>query len=246
MQKNTKSVHLALLIWLGLFLLISVSASAETGKAVTTGAIDSGWELVFEDDFNRDELGDDWAVFEGVWEVEDGGLVGSGTLISTEGFPQRGRPGFLRMEFEVRTDVQPFFLLPGAAADDVSVSDLSSFIHGPPHTGEPGAVRPTRRGYFFQFGGMMNRHNRIRRAGVEVVADTDPSVLIEPGKLYTIVVENDEGDLRLIVDGETVLEFEDQMIISGEGFDRVGFYFYTRSRVENVRVFTKRMPDGFL
>lgn len=227
-------------------LVFAVPAGAGTVAVSTVGTADAEWTLVFEDDFNRDEIGDGWTVFEGDWDVVDGGLVGSGTLISSSGFPQQGRPGFLRMEFQVRSDAQPFFLLPGADASDVSVSDLSSFIHSPPYTGEQNAARPTRSGYFFQFGGMMNEHNRIRRIGVELTADTDPAVRIEPGKLHTVVVENDEGQLRLTVDGKTVLEFEDGMILSGEGFDRVGFYFYTRARVENVKVFVKRLPDGFL
>ena len=65
----------------------------------------AGWHLVFHDDFDRKELGDKWTVIDGKWSVADGALIGSGTLISTRGFPADNAAGFQRLEFEAVDDV---------------------------------------------------------------------------------------------------------------------------------------------
>lgn len=224
---------------------------SNTAEAAPTDAEAAGWELIFTDAFERDALGPDWEVVEGTWTVDDGALVGSGTLICARGFPGPDPhrtlpgtppPGFIRLEFKARTDVRPFVLLPGLPPPEVSVSDLSSFIHANP---ADGSTRPTRTGYFFQFGGFLNTRNMIRRAGNEVVAQQDPEIKITPDKLHHIIVENDEGTLRLIVDGQTVFEHQETSSIMGNDFDRVGFYFYTQTRLEEVRVYVKRLPDGY-
>jgi hypothetical protein len=209
------------------------------------------WELVFTDTFDREELGENWEVVEGKFKLENGALVGSGSLMSSRGFPGPdphriipggAPPGFIRLEFEARTAVQPFVLLPGAPPPKVSISDLSSFIHVPPYDSE---TCPTVTAYFFQFGGFMNTRNLIRRKGTVVVEQEDPDILIVPDKLHHIVAENDEGMLRLIVDGQTVFEKEEKGNIMGDDFDRVGLYLYTKTRVEKVRVFVKRVADGY-
>ena len=206
-------------------------------------AADDGWDLVFSDDFNRAELGGDWQVVDGNWTIENGSLAGSGAIVSSRGFPAGHPAGFLRLEFEAVTNVKPFILMPGGPPPVVSVSDMSSFIHAqPPETAGP--VWQT--GYFFQFGGFMNTQNRIRRAGQELVADGSPKKLITPDKVHRVVVENDQGTLRLIVDGELLLEQADRASIAGEGYDRVGFYFYTAAKVNYVKVYTKRLPDDLI
>jgi len=55
---------------------------------------DEEWTLQWTDDFDRAEIGPDWRVLEGAWHIEDGELVGSGTLQCTRDFP-----GFQRVEY---------------------------------------------------------------------------------------------------------------------------------------------------
>ncbi len=33
-------------------------------------------------------------------------------------------------------------------------------------------------------------------------------------------------------------------LVFQDDFDRIGFYFYTAAKVSNVKVYTKRLPDG--
>lgn len=211
----------------------------------------AGWELIFTDTFDREALGEHWEVLDGAWKIADGALVGSGTLVSARGFPGPDPhrtlpgtppPGFIRLEYAVRTDVRPLILLPSAPVPKVSVSDLGAFIHAPPPDAN---TNPLQNGYFFQFGGFMNTRNMIRRAGNVLVEQQDPEIRIVQDKLHRIVVENDEGTLRFSVDGQTLFEHPEPVSIMGDGVDRVGFYFYTQARLEHVRVYVKRLDDGY-
>ncbi len=214
----------------------------------------AGWELVFEDDFDRDELGEDWEVVSGNWKVEDGYLQGSGTLISSRGFPGRERendtialpgeasPAFQRLEFEAQSDVDPI-LMPGTVPE-VSMGDLSSFIHA--QWTEESSASPWDTGYFFQFGGFHNTRNRIARQGADVIDDVDSEHRIIPDKTHTIVVENDEGHLRFFLDGELLYEHEEELSIVGHENACVGLYFYTNARVSNLKVYVKRLPEFYI
>ncbi len=203
-------------------------------------AEEAGWELFFEDDFDRDELGDDWEVVDGNWKVEEGYLRGSGCLISSRGFPGEDPPGFQRLEFEARTDVQPIMLIPGMTPE-VSVGDLSSIIHAQSPEEAEGSIWGS--GYFFQFGGFHNTRNRIARKDNNLVDDRDTEHVIEPDEMHHIVVENDEGTLRMYVDGKLLYEYEERFSLMGVGQDRVGFYFYTAGQIHNVKVYLKRLPS---
>lgn len=212
------------------------AAAAPRERVALVPAEQAGWELVFSDDFKRAELGDNWQVVEGNWEIDDNTLFGSGTLLSAKGFSD----GFIRMEFSAATDVRPIMLLPGGPPPTISVCDTSSIIHAQPAGAGTSGVAPTRSGYFFQFGGFMNTQNRIRKMGQELVAERDPAIVIVPDQVQHVVVENDNGNLRMFVDGELALATNDPAPLSGEGQDRVGFYFYTAVRVHDIKVYQKR------
>ncbi|MCA1808010.1 MAG: DUF4838 domain-containing protein [Kiritimatiellia bacterium] len=205
--------------------------------ATLEAAEQAGWDLVFHDDFERDELGDDWQVVEGVWTVSDGALRGAGTLASARGFPADGAPAYLRMEYEAHTDVQP-----SAEGVPVAVSDLSAVLQG--KTDDPDQPDFLKTGYFFQFGWKMNRRTRISKAGFPVVSDNAPETVIEPDKIHKIVVENDHGHLRMFVDSNLVIDSQENQSILGGGHDRVGLYFFTAAKVSNVKVYVKRLTGG--
>ena len=82
------------------------------------------WKLVFDDRFDRDELGDGWRVTAGNWEIVDGTLRGSGAIVSTRGFPGGDEMGFQRMEFEAVTDVQTLDTLGTGDAATPQVGDI--------------------------------------------------------------------------------------------------------------------------
>ncbi|MFA7158851.1 MAG: DUF4838 domain-containing protein [Kiritimatiellia bacterium] len=218
------------------------AAADAPGKAAgLEPAEKAGWELAFSDDFKRKELGNNWQILEGNWKVEDGALRGSGTLVSTLGFPGDNSPAFQRMEFEVVSDVRPEEMLGQKSAEPLPVSDFSSILHGKVDADKPDLLGS---GYFFQFGWKMNKRNRISRSGQPLIADDNPSTLIVPGKTHKIVVENDGGELRMFVNGELAIAGRDAQSIHGDDHDRVGLYFFTAAKVFNVKVYTRRLSGG--
>jgi hypothetical protein len=211
------------------------ACAAET--ASTPPAEQAGWTLAFRDDFNRSELGENWKVLDGQWIVKDGWLRGTGTLIAAHGFPEDNSPAFQRLEFDAVTDVQPIIFFKNKPKPRVVVGDLSSFLQV--RVGDSGKF-PWTSGYFFQFGGQNNEVNRIQRAKVDLQVDWHPKTLITSDKLHLIVAENDQGHVRLIVDGIVVLDAVDKQFLLGEGQDRMGFFFYTAAKVDQVKVYVKR------
>ena len=205
-------------------------------KAETTPSNDTklreakaaGWHLVFQDDFDREELGDKWTIIDGKWSVADGSLTGSGTLISTKGLPADNTAGFQRLEFEAAT----------TSPADAKVSDLSSFIHC---EHKPDIREPWKSGgYFFQFGGRYNTVTQLTRGGDSL--RISPDTQITPKRVHKIVMENDRGELRCFVDGKAVFVEREKSSLVGKSQNHIGFYFYTPARVRRVRVYAKGLP----
>ncbi|MFA7158698.1 MAG: hypothetical protein WC299_05290 [Kiritimatiellia bacterium] len=201
----------------------------------------SGWKLLFSDDFKRNELGKDWVAVDGEWKVENGYMRGSGTLISAKGIPADYPPGYQRLEFEAATDVQPIIFFKDKPKPKVMVGDLSSFIHAQPP--DKAKKSPLQTGYFFQFGGLHNTLNQLQRAGASLLKDEDPVHMLVPDQKYRVVLENDKGTVRCIVDGKVIMETKEKQAIFGQDYDRVGFYFYTAAKVFGVKVYVKRLPN---
>ena len=205
----------------------STATTTPSSNAKLREAKESGWHLVFQDDFERKELGDKWTIIDGKWSVADGSLIGSGTLISTKGFPADKTAGFQRLEFEAAT----------TSPANSQVSDLSSFIHCEHTT----SVRePWSGGYFFQFGGRYNTVTQLTRGGDSL--RINPEAQITPRRMHTIVMENDRGEVRCFVDGKAVFVEREKSSLVGKSQNHVGFYFYTPARVRRVKVYAKSQP----
>ena len=168
-----------------------------------------GWDLAFQDTFDRQELGENWEELSGEWMIEDGRLVGKGEILCLKGLP-----GNQRLEFDCQAKEDACDLT------GILVADESGFASG----------------YFFGFGSEYNAYSKLLVAGVEV---QQHDALIVPGKTHHVVCQSDDGKLTHIVDGKTVLQFEDPQPIQGPDQQRIGFYVYSWGQIDNVRVYTK-------
>lgn len=200
---------------------------SSTDKTVLKEARSAGWHLVFKDDFDRETLGDKWKILDGKWKIVDGALTGSGTLISSKGFPADNAAGFQRLEFEAMT-ISPA---------KTKVSDLSSFIQCELQLEKR---EPWRSGYFFQFGGRYNSVTQLTKVDESLSLNTER--IISPRKVHKIVVENDRGELRCFVDGKPVFIEQEKQSIVGKKHNHVGFYFYTPAKIRRVKVYVKGLP----
>jgi hypothetical protein len=179
------------------------------------------WTLAFSDDFQRDELGDDWKIIAGDWRIEDGNLVcgtGHSEIVINKTFP-----GCQRIEFQAVTHAE-------------RPCDFSPIIHS--------AGKGTRRsdgGYLLQFGGAGNTLNRVLRAD-QLLDDRSADRFIEPGRLHTVVAELDGDTVRLTVDGDTIVEGHDPEPLIGPGHEIAGLYMYRETSIDNLKIYTSE-PD---
>ena len=184
-------------------------------SAAAVAPIEDGWTLQFSDDFERDELGEDWNAVAGHWQIVDGTLVAehpagnSCKLVCTKAFP-----GSQRLEYDCCTDK------PG---------DLSAVIGANP-TGS------WESGYFFGFGSNNNMSSKLLVRGADTGFYFGP---IEPGTVYHVVCQRDGDTLTHIVDGKVLKTHKDPRPLTGEGHQNISLYIWEAGRIDNVRVYTK-------
>lgn len=202
-----------------------------------------GWTVHLSDSFDRDEprdgLGDDWLAVDGQWMLEQGAMVGRGLVISTRGFPGKERhrtlpgespPGFIRLEFDVQWPAK-------------SKPAFDAYIHTSAHDEDK---PPRQTGYAFALQAGDQPRVTLHREGQQLVSQEFQQELLKPRKVHRIVVENDQGRLRLTIDGQRLLDQEELESFMGEGYDHVGLHFPTQVKLRRVRVLVKQLEDGFI
>ena len=184
------------------------------GPATTA---DPAWRPAFEDDFERNELGNAWIV-RGQATIEHGRLqlIGPGSVALIA----RPFAADVRLEFDAAA-------WPGAPP-----CDLSATIAAHPDRGYT---------YLLAFGGQNNRVNQLIGPGVHLV-DEKPPLRIEPGRTYHLVATREGRRLTYEVDGRRVLEAPVENIVGGPGFDHVGLVTWAGMLADNVRVYERVTP----
>ncbi|MHC4740819.1 MAG: hypothetical protein ACYS8Z_02840 [Planctomycetota bacterium] len=182
------------------------------------------WVLKFSDDFERDELGGRWTSNDAV--IRDGrllvGVKGPACAKLVAGFPSDVRIEFTAEAYE------------GRPPCDLSVTLAAE------------RFREMSWNYLLAFGGVNNTVNKLtggRR--LKGMRDENPKRLIEPGRVYEMVAFKEGKRLSLIVDGEVLLEGEDEEIMGGPGFDAVGLVTWHGMYVDNVRVYERKKPHPY-
>lgn len=197
---------------------VLVLAALAPAGAAAADASPPGWQLAWEDNFDRVEVGDGWLVTSGKASIRDGRLLlegGGATILTTRPF----KPDVM-LEFDAQA-------VPGVPA-----CDLSATIGGNPDHGY---------GYLFAFGARYNQVNQLLGRGVRQV-DEKPPFVIEHGKTYHIVARQEGKRLTYTVNGVKLLDAVTDGLAAGPGFDRVGLVTWTAMLVDNVRVHERIQP----
>jgi hypothetical protein len=175
----------------------------------------AGWTLQFSDDFERQDLGNDWRSVAGDWRIVRGVLTtGAPSGNSYKLLCLKDFPGAQRLEYDASTDT-PGDLSAVLAADQNGAWDS---------------------GYFFGFGSDENQSSKLRIQGGE------PHFYfgkVEPGKVYHVVCQREGDTVTHTVDGKTLLTFKDPKPLTGEGHRRISLYIWPAGRMDNVKVYTK-------
>jgi len=179
------------------------------------------WDLVYEDDFEREEVGEVYRPSRAELSIEDGALLieggGASCIIEKPFAPD------VRLEFD--TWSKP----------DRPACDLSAVMAVNPLGGYS---------YLLAFGGRSNQAHQLIGHNVGHVID-NPSRVIEHGQRYHMVATKEGKTLTYEVDGEVLLQDTDPDVLGGPGFDRIGFITWAGMYVDNVKVYerSEKHPD---
>lgn len=211
------AVALPLLILLAVGLGILANMQAEQARH---------WNLVFEDTFDRQDVGSNWEMSKGHADIIDGNLVisGSGNVEARLLVPHAP---LVRLEFEARIP------------EGVHVCDMSAYMFTTPGVHDY-YYEPD--GYLFGFGVGNNSRSLLRRSGHIMSLRDD--VLIQSGKWHHVVCEKDVSSVRLIVDGVEQLAVQDHY---PPRFDdkmyAVLYTFKSTMQIRSVRLYAKSVAE---
>ena len=171
------------------------------------------WQLAFQDEFNRNELGADWKIVRGNWQIKNGALSGRGDAV----YINRKFPGDQKLEFDawVNPDQSPCDL-------DGILGDMDMSPYG-------------NKGYLFAFGTYGNNFSKINRNKTQIVKIASP--VIVTGKRHHVVCEKSGSNLLWKIDGKVVATYQEPFQSLNGNY--IGFYIDSAGQIDNVKVYTR-------
>jgi len=160
------------------------------------------------DDFEREDLGDDWHNTGGRYRVVDGELNIQGAR-NRPLWLRRRLPRDVRIEFDARSESPQGDIKIEVFGDGSSRATSESY---------------TATSYVIIFGGWNNTLNIIAR--MDEHADdraVGPRRPVEPGRTYHFRIERSGDTIRAWVDDELLAEMTDQDPLEGRGHDHFAF-----------------------
>ncbi len=155
----------------------------------------------FSDDFERQQLGENYFATGGHWRIENGAVHSPGVK-NNPLWLQARLPEEVAIEFDVRSE----------SKDGDIKCEL--FGNGFDHSS----------GYVIVFGGWSNTISAIARLDEHGRDRVENRTLkVEKGRAYRFRVERRGGALRWYLDGSLAMELDDKNPLRGTGHDRFGF-----------------------
>lgn len=198
---------------------VTVSDAGEGGPGEFAVVEDPRLGQQFSDDFERSELGPDYAPTAQVWRIDGGRLCGRGA---------RNRPVWLRRRLPENVRVE----FDAASASPDGDIKVELFGDGRSRARSRSYIDAT--SYLVIFGGWKNSRHVIAR--LDEHADDRRELLLDPAsgdarakpvqanRRYRFKLERLDGQtLRFFVDGIQVLEFADRAPLRGEGHEYFAF-----------------------
>lgn len=168
---------------------------------------------IFEDDFNRAEIGENYANLGGDWKIENGKLKS--------------------IRAENKNLVLKSVDLPQNAVIELTMKSLSKEIDVKFNLWGDGKPHDHGDGYTFILGGWKNRVSVISKLDEhEKKRSEKRNAGLEKGKLYKVKVERKSNKIKWFVNGELFLEYFDETPLKvSEGYSKLSFANW-RSDVE--------------
>lgn len=162
----------------------------------------------FEDDFERERLGDVWHNTGGPYRIEEGRLHVQGAR-NRPLWLRRTLPDDVRIELDARSESPEGDIKVEVYGDGVSRAESTSY---------------TATSYVVILGGWDNSMNVIARMdehGSDRVVG--PKKRIEPGKTYRVRIDRVDDTVTVYLDGQRLMSMEDDDPLTGRGHDHFAF-----------------------
>jgi hypothetical protein len=173
---------------------------------------------VFEDNFERVEIGSDWNVLGPAWRIENGRLCGRGAK-NHGAWLKRRLPTNARIEFD--------------AIAESPIGDLKAEFWGDGQSGATGASYTNATSYLVIFGGWKNAKHVLARLDehgddrleldVDPKSDDERERAVSPGQPYHFKIERADGrTLVWSINGVVYFELADTEPLVGAGHEHFG------------------------
>ena len=161
-------------------------------------------KTVFEDDFNRAGLGDNYTVQGGDWNISDGQVVST--------------------KAENRNLVLSGFALPQNGVIELTMWSESDGVDVKFNAWGDGLIHDHGDGYAFILGGWSNRVSIIAKLHEHEKKRSENKTKLEKGKKYKVRVERIDNKISWFVDGELFLKYsDDDPLKTSDGYNRLSF-----------------------
>jgi hypothetical protein len=223
MKRNLGLACLAAALSVACAMSAGCGQPGEPAKPAPRATPAGGWTVVYTGDFRKDapKLPAEWQVVGGEARIERGALVLKG--------PEGDFAQLLLLEPRVPGSVR---LECVASLTGNPISDISPFLNAD--------ASGYGSGYLFQFGGKGNTLNCLCRCEEDIGPTVKDKPLVKPGQKHHLLVENDGGTLRLVIDGQEVFRYTDPTPLKGPSQDRIGFYTWGCTlTIESLTVYRK-------
>lgn len=172
-------------------------------------------DLPFEDDFDRESLGERWRMTGGHWTIDRGAVFSSGAQ-NQPLFLDAKLPNDLVLEVDVESETREV---------DAKIELMTDGLRH-------------QSGYIFILGGWSNTISAIARLDEHGRDRKERRPTgVSGNRVYRWRIEKKGGDIRWLIDGEPYLTYSDPNPLEGRGHDRLAFSnWLNQVRYDNLKI----------
>ncbi|PCJ61286.1 MAG: hypothetical protein COA79_06815 [Planctomycetota bacterium] len=226
--KRNKGISLICAISLiAIFMILLISNQERIQQKLEMEQLSKGeWKIIFEDDFEHDDLDSRWESLNSEIEIIDGKLSISGPQKNAFIIPKILAIGNIKIEFD--------------GYQKRAQGDLTFFINAPkPETLSRNKFTDA---YWFEFGSKGNTRTCLLKNDEILLEKLNHKIIVD--KIYKIKIERVGNKLSYFIDEELIFEFKDPEPLTGKYRSALGFYNWSsHTFIDNFKIYGLQVAE---